>query len=161
LLHAIGLGLSLMATWLLLSGYFEPLLLSLGVASCLLVVWLAHRMAAVDRVTVEIDLGWRIVPYWLWLLAEIVKANLDVARRVLDPKLPISPTLVRVKTRQTSDLGRVIFANSITLTPGTVSLDYDRGEIVVHALSEAAADDVAAGEMNRRVAALARPDRGN
>ena len=81
-------------------------------------------------------------------------ANIDVSRRILDPKLPIRPNFIRVKASQQGDLGRVIYANSITLTPGTVSVDMEADEITVHALSyEGAAEDMS-GEMDRRVSAL-------
>ena len=104
LLHSISLGLVLFGVWLLLSGFFEPLLLGLGVLSCVIVVLIAHRMDVIDREGVPIHLGWRILAYWVWLAVEIVKASLDVARRILDPKLPIHPLLVRVKASQASEL---------------------------------------------------------
>ena len=82
------------------------------------------------------------------------KSNIDVAKRILNPRLPIAPRIVRVNGTQKTDLCRVIFANSITLTPGTVSLDLDEEDIVVHALTEEAADDVQSGDMDSRVTAL-------
>ena len=154
LLHSISLGLVLFGVWLLLSGLFEPLLLGLGVLSCVIVVLIAHRMDVIDREGLPIHLGWRIVAYWVWLAVEIVKANLDVARRVLDPKLPIHPVLVRVKASQASELGQVIYANSITLTPGTVSMQVEGGEILVHAIARETAEDLERGEMDRRVTAV-------
>ncbi len=154
MLHSISLGLLLFGVWLMLSGIFEPLLLGLGVASCLVVVLIAYRMDLVDREGHPIHLGWRIVIYWLWLAREIVKANVDVARRILDPKLPIDPVLIRLKASQTSELGHVIYANSITLTPGTVSVGIDDGEITVHAIAKEPAEELEAGEMDRRVSAI-------
>ena len=99
-------------------------------------------------------MGWRLPIYWCWLLVEIVKANFDVARRVLDPRLPIDPRLFETKMSQTSDLGRVIYANSITLTPGTISLDIGNDTILVHALTRQGQDGVETGEMDAKVAAL-------
>lgn len=154
LLHSISLGLVLFGVWLLLSGFFEPLLLGLGVASCVIVVLIANRMDVIDREGHPIHLGWRVLTYWIWLAAEIVKANLDVARRILDPRLPIHPMLVRVKASQASELGQVIYANSITLTPGTVSIQVESGEILVHALTTEMAEDLKGGEMDRRVTAF-------
>lgn len=153
-LHAISFASVLFGTWLLLSGLFEPLLLGLGVTSCLLVVYLARRMDLVDHEGHPIHLGLRAVVYWAWLAKEIVKANIDVARRILDPKLPISPTLVRVKTSQKSELGQVIYANSITLTPGTVSILVSEGSILVHAVARELAADLETGEMDRRVTGM-------
>ena len=154
MLHAISLGLVLFGTWLLLSGYFEPLLLSFGVASCLTVVWIAHRMDMVDREGHPIHLGLRMIGYWLWLIGEIVKSNFDVAKRIIDPKLPIQPNMFWTKASQHSDLGQVIYANSITLTPGTVSVRVTGGRILVHALTAESAASVEQGDMDRRVAAL-------
>ena len=154
LLHSISLGLVLFGVWLLLSGIFEPLLLGLGVQSCVIVVLIANRMDLIDHEGHPIHLGWRILTYWVWLTGEIVKASLDVARRILDPKLPIHPLLVRVKASQASELGQVIYANSITLTPGTVSMRVAGGEILVHAIARAVAEDLERGEMDRRVTAV-------
>ena len=156
LLHSISLGLVLFGVWLLLSGFFEPLLLGLGVLSCVIVVLIANRMDVIDHEGQPVQLGWRILTYWVWLAVEIVKANLDVARRILDPKLPIDPVLVRVKATQASELGQVIYANSITLTPGTVSMQVGGGKILVHAIAREMAEDLEGGEMDRRVTAVER-----
>ena len=111
-------------------------------------------MHIADEEGVPIELGLRPFVYAIWLIKEIVLANIDVARRVLDPRLPIRPRLIRVKASQTGDLGRVIYANSITLTPGTVSVDMQGDEITVHALTADAADEDKSGEMDRRVTEL-------
>ncbi len=96
----------------------------------------------------------RLLLYAPWLVWEVVKANIDVARRILTPSLPISPRMIKVKAGQQSDLGRVIYANSITLTPGTVSVDVEDDTILVHALTKEAADGVETGEMDRKVTRL-------
>jgi len=153
-LHAISLGLVLFVTWLLLSGFFEPLLITFGVATCVTVVWIARRMDLVDHEGHPIHLGPRIIVYWLWLIGEIIKSNIDVAKRIIDPRLPIQPTLFWTKTSQQSELGQVIYANSITLTPGTVSVRVVGDSILVHALSAESAAGVAQGDMDRRVSAL-------
>lgn len=160
MLHSISLGLLLFGVWLLLSGIFEPLLLGLGVVSCLVVVLIAHRMDVIDREGHPIHLAWRIVIYWFWLALEIVKSNIDVARRILDPKLPIHPLLIRLPASQKSELGLVIYANSITLTPGTVSVQVEVGEILVHAIAEEPAEALRQGDMDRRVSAVEGPVEG-
>lgn len=153
--HSLVLGTLLFGIWILWSGYYTPLLLSLGGTSCLLVIFLARRMNLIDQEGVPLQLGLRpFIHYAPWLLKEIVLANIDVACRILTPSLPIRPQMIRIKSSQKGDLGRVIFANSITLTPGTVSVDMEGDEIVVHALTEQAAAEDASGEMNRRVTAL-------
>jgi len=148
------LGATLFGLWLLLSGHFEPLLLILGLASVALVVWIAHRMDVIDHEGHPIGLTPRILLYWPWLIWEIVKANIDVMRRILDPALPISPTVVRVPASQKTELGTVIYANSITLTPGTVTIDLEGNDLIVHAFSEDGAIALESGEMDRRVTAV-------
>ena len=154
MLHAVSLGLVLFGAWLLLSFYFQPLLIGFGIASCLFVLLIARRMDLVDHEGHPIHLGWRVVTYWVWLTWEIVKSNIDVARRIVDPKLPIDPVLVRVKTSQRTELGQVIYANSITLTPGTVSVQVADGVILVHAVASEMADDLEDGAMDRRVTGM-------
>ena len=151
MVRVINLGLVLYGHWLLLSGHYGRLLLSLGFASTLGAVAIALRMEIVDRETYPIPLNLKALLYWPWLAREVIKANLDVARRILSPSLPISPTVITVKTSQRTDLGRVTFANSITLTPGTVSIDLQGDTIEVHALTEQAAQGLQKGEMDRRV----------
>ncbi len=153
--HAFSLGCVLFGLWLLLSGHYTPLLIGLGLASCALVVGITHRMDVIDHEGHPVHLTWRGTAYLPWLVVEIAKANADVARRILTPGKSISPTMLRVRSTQATDLGRAIFANSITLTPGTVSVDVGNGEILVHALSRDGADELAGGEMDRRVSRLA------
>ena len=149
--HAVSLAVALGAVWLLLSGHYDPLILGLGGASCLFVTWIALRMDVVDHEGHPVHLTWRALIYWSWLLWQIIKSNIDVARVILSPSLPISPQLIKVKASQSDDLGRVVFANSITLTPGTVSIFVWRDSIEVHALTQPAAADLQSGEMDRRV----------
>jgi multicomponent Na+:H+ antiporter subunit E len=152
MIRAISLGGLLYATWWLLSGHLDPLLLGLGSASSLLVVVIAWRMDVIDHEGHPVQLTWRILLYWPWLLWEIAKANVEVARIIVDPKLPISPRVIRVRASQRSELGQVIYANSITLTPGTVSVDLQDGMIDVHCLTPGLAAGLAQGDMDRRVA---------
>jgi multicomponent Na+:H+ antiporter subunit E len=153
--HAVGLGLVTYLLWLGLSGHYTGLLLSLGALSSVFIVWIAHRMDAIDREGFPIHLSLRGIIFWPWLLWEIVKSNVDVAKIILNPKLPISPTIVRVPASQKTELGRVIFANSITLTPGTMSVHMEDHTIVVHALTRDGAESFSADpEMDRRVCKL-------
>lgn len=145
----------LMTLWLFLSGYFKPLLLALGLVSVGLVIAIAERMNVIDHEGHPYHLhGLRVLQYWGWLLTEIAKANLDVARRIILPSAHISPTLLRVRASQSSEVGRVIYANSITLTPGTVSIDVDGPYIEVHSLTREAATGLGTGEMDRRITEL-------
>ncbi len=112
-------------------------------------------MDIVDHEGHPLHLTWRALVYWGWLIVEIIKANIDVVKLVLSPTSKISPTMVRVRASQQTDLGQVVYANSITLTPGTISVDVANNEILVHALSEGGARDLLGGEMDRRVSKMA------
>jgi multicomponent Na+:H+ antiporter subunit E len=152
--HLFYMSLLLALFWLGLSGHYTALLLAFGALSAGLVVWLAWRMDMVDHESVPLHLSRRVLTFWPWLLVEIVKSNIDVVRRVLDPRLPIERSVIRVPTGDMSPLRETIYANAITLTPGTVSLDVSNGEVIVHALSRTAAEEVRTGEMARRVTGL-------
>jgi len=152
---AISLFVILMAVWLLNSGHYTLMMISFGVGSCLLVVFLSLRMGIVDDEGVPVHLIPRALLYTPWLVKEIFKSNVDVARRVLAPGRPrISPRIIEAGTTQHSDLGRVIYANSITLTPGTVSIRVHGPYITVHAIADDVADGLLEGEMDRRVTTL-------
>ena len=154
MLHAISLGLVLFALWLLLSGFFQTLLLSLGLVSVVAVVWIAHRMDVIDHEGHPIHLTLRALFYWPWLIVEIIKANIAVARAIVRRRMPINPSVIEVKATQETELGQVIYANSITLTPGTVTIDIDKDIMIVHALTRSAAEGLESGDMDRRVSAL-------
>jgi len=151
--HSISLFVSLAIFWVLLSGFFTPFLLSAGVGCALAVVWFARRMDVVDHEGHPIQLGPKALLYWPWLLKEIVKSAWDVSKVILHPKLPISPTLVRFKPSQGTDVGLVIHAQSITLTPGTITIEAGPGEFLVHGLTRSGAEAVVGSEMDRRVTA--------
>ena len=152
--RAFGLGLVLLALWLLLSGIYTPLIIGLGLFSVVLVVWISYRMELIEREGMPFHLILHIPKYLLWLAKEITLANIHVAKLIIDPKLPISPSMIEVKATQDSDLGRVIHANSITLTPGTVSVELEGDVILVHAISQEAAEGTLEGGIDRRVTAL-------
>ena len=155
MLHAASVFLVLYAFWILLSGLFTPFLLAAGAGCALAVLAFARRMDVIDREGHPIHLGWRaLFSYWPWLIKEIAKSSWEVSRRILDPRLPISPTLARFRPSQKSELGLVIHANSITLTPGTVAVEVEAGEFLVHALTREGAAGLAGSEMDRRVTAL-------
>jgi multicomponent Na+:H+ antiporter subunit E len=147
--------IALACAWLLLSGHYtleEPLIAIFGGLSCAFVFVLAWRMRSVSAFRSEGTVGPRAILYLPWLLGQIVKANVQVARIIVNPKLRIRPHLIRVKASQRGDGAQVLYANSITLTPGTISLDVRNHTIAVHALTDEIAEDLAAGEMDRRVA---------
>ena len=145
------MGLVLFGTWLLWSGHFETMFIGFGIFSSIFVLFLYARMERLIGVSHEPRLGLRWIGYAPWILWEIAKANWDVARIILKPSLPIKPKLIRIRASQKTDLAKVVYANSITLTPGTITLDVQDDKFLVHALTDEAAADLYSGEMDRRV----------
>ena len=142
--------------WILWSGKFDAFHLSLGVISCALVTFMSHdlfleRKKLSPKIIVE---SIRFIKYIPWLLYQIVLSNIHVASLVLSPGMPIDPKIIRYKTKLKTDIALVTFANSITLTPGTITADISDGEYIVHALSTKVADDLMTGEMEDKVAQI-------
>lgn len=146
-----SLGVVLFGFWLLLSGHYTNFLLAMGLLSVVAILLFSHRMHIVDAEGHPVHLAPRALLYWPWLLVEICKSAWNVTKIILNPALPISPTATRVKASQKSALGVNIYANSITLTPGTISIEVSGQDIVVHALEKSGADDVEGGAMDARV----------
>lgn len=152
--HTIVLSLSLALFWFANSGYYTTLMLSLGAASVALVVYIAHRMDVTDHEAQPVHLTLTIPTYYAWLTKEIILSNLLVVKHIWLGNKSISPVFARVTASQKTDLGKVIYANSITLTPGTVTVHLDGDQFVVHALLRDSIKDLEAGEMDRRVTQL-------
>lgn len=149
----IILVLALAGLWLLLSGYFDvPLLLIFGVASVLAAALLAARAKVLDEDAVPAGLLPGIIGYWVWLAGEIGKANIAVMRQALAVEPKLSPKFFVVPNPPKSTVGKVTFANSITLTPGTIAVDMRENEILVHGITEAMCDVAAIADMGERVA---------
>jgi multicomponent Na+:H+ antiporter subunit E len=145
--HIISLGILLFGLWVGLSGHIEPLLLSLGLASVVLTLYLAHRMDVVDHQSHPIHLTFRLLRFTAFLIRKIIVANWDVVKRIITPGKTISPQMVELPLPQHTDLGRVIYANSITLTPGTVSVRLAHDTIMVHALAKQTAEVLRSGQL--------------
>ena len=150
-MRLVGLYLALFAFWLLMSGHYEPTIVGFGVVSCAAAVYIARRKDIVDHETPSWYLKPKLPFYWLWLLGQILKANFDVAKRCVLPGSRIDPCMFRAPADQETSVGVVTYANSITLTPGTVSMQTWDHEIRVHALTRDAARDVLGGEMGNRI----------
>ncbi len=148
--------LVLAISWLLWSGLYKPLVMGLGVFSCLISVYLAHRMGYFRHHQALLGILPRLPGYWLWLLREIIVSSIDVAKLILSPSLPISPTVVALDAEAQTDVGQVILGNSITLSPGTVTLDIHEGKLLIHCLTSEGAKELQKGEANSRAAALER-----
>jgi multicomponent Na+:H+ antiporter subunit E len=144
----------ILSVWILWSGHFELIPVFFGFCSSLLVLFLTRRMKLLDEESWPTPIMNKLPRYWLWLFWEITKSNLDVARRILSPHLPIEPRIFEIDVPLQTDLGRVIYANSITLTPGTVTTKLSPESIEIHALSNQSEADLRNGRMVERVRTL-------
>jgi multicomponent Na+:H+ antiporter subunit E len=144
----------LLGVWFLWSGHTEPLIVGFGVLGALVGVMFAVRTRILDEEAFPFHLMGRLLTFVPWVLWQIVLANLHVARVILSPKLPIQPHLIRVPAGQRTVIGAVIHANTITITPGTVTLDIRDGSLLIHALTDAAAEDGLNGTVNKRLCEL-------
>jgi len=149
--HIVSLVIALSMLWLLNSGHYSPLVLFLGAASVALVVFITLAFEIIDREYYPIHITFRLIPYWGWLFKELVLANIDVAKRVWIGKKAIYPVVKTLPVSQSTDMGKVIYANSITLTPGTITVELAENEITVHALTLEGMEALESGEMDRRV----------
>lgn len=147
---------ALVAAWLLWSGLYKPLLLGLGAFSCLLTIYLVYRMGHFHREAYALNYGVSMVGYLFWLAREMVLSSLQVARIVLTPSLPVDPQVIEIRASADHPMDQAILGNSITVTPGTLTLDVHEGVLKVHSLTRAGAEALLGGEMDRRVAALRR-----
>ena len=144
----------LIVAWVLWSGYLKPLLLGLGALSCILTVWIVRRMGYFDDEMFAFHYDWRLLGFWVWLGGEVVKSSLEVARVVLRRKVDVEPTVLDIDGSGLGPVDLVLLGNSITLTPGTLTLDVYEGRLRVHALTRDGAAALKDGEMLRRVAGL-------
>lgn len=153
--HIVSVGLLMALFWLANSGHYNPLLLSFGIVSVIFVAFIVHRMDTMDGGNQLMKLSLSKLPaYYLWLGKEMVMSNLDVTKRIWLGNSSISPQAGRVPCAPSTEAGKVIYANSITLTPGTVAIDIDGDEIYVHALTQQGFNTLTQGDMNQRVAGL-------
>lgn len=150
----IGTFVILLGLWLLLSGIYEPMIIGFGVFSVLVAIVFVARMDAADGDRVRLGLRpWALIRYVGWLMVEIAKANWTVTKIVLSPNMKIHQHLFVVPYSQKTDLAQVIYANSITLTPGTITVETESRDFLVHALAFSPNDITALANMDRRVTA--------
>ncbi|MDG2404566.1 MAG: Na+/H+ antiporter subunit E [Paracoccaceae bacterium] len=150
-----GSSVILMVLWLLMSGMFKPMLIGFGLISVVLVMVIVRRMDRVDGDRLDVHLSpLKSLTYIGWLLVEIAKSNWAVTKIILSPKMVMRQHMLDVPYSQKSDLAQVIFSNSITLTPGTISVETEQDTFLVHALAYAPNDDMKLSDMDRRVTAI-------
>jgi len=139
--------------WLIISGSFRPFDLVLGLVLAVAVGWWADKaLWAGEAEPLPVRVWLRVPGYLLYLIKEIIVAALYVAERVVDPRLGIAPTMHTHRVHFESETARVAFANSITLTPGTLTVDVDGDTFIIHCLNASFSDGISSGEMERRVA---------
>lgn len=138
--------------WYLLSGKFDALHFGAGVVTALIIA--ATYRQVEDGATWKVG---RFIAYVPWLIWQIVRSNLRVARLVLTPRLPVAPAFIRLSPRVRGARALTLLGCSITLTPGTLTIDVDDHEIFVHALDGASAQEVRDRVIERRVAAVLPP----
>ena len=140
--------------WIIWSGMLDAFHLSLGVISCIIVTFMSHDfLFKRKRFTATLFAeGFRFFLYIPWLIYQIMLSNIHVAKLVLNPEMPINPKMIRYKSKLKKELSLATFANSITLTPGTITADIVDGEYYVHCLDQKVADDLMSGDMEKKVA---------
>lgn len=149
MVRSIFLFLVLLALWLLLSGHYTPLIISFGVVSSAFCVWMSSRIKSYDNEGLPLHLIGGLPIYLIWLIWQIVLANWFTIKTIFTND--VSPSMFRVKTGKITEAGLVLYANSITLTPGTVTIKMMRGGFLVHALTLAMADDVKSDAMGAKI----------
>lgn len=156
MIRTVSLALWLFAFWLLLSGHYTLWLVGAGIVVSVGIALIGRLTGFSDEEGHPVELILGSLRYWPWLAIEIVKSSIDVARAILDPRRAIEPELFEISVGPRTAVGAVTYANSITLTPGTVTVAVDRehDRFTIHALTRASADGVRSGEMDRRVVAF-------
>lgn len=152
-MRIVSLGATLFIFWLALSGHYTAFLIAIGGVSAALCTALAVRLHLLDDAH-AVHLLPRALTYWPWLIWEILKSAWGVVTIVLNPRLPISPTLLAVKAGEKTPVGVATYANSITLTPGTLTVGVENDTLIVHAITRDGADDLESGRMDKRVRAF-------
>lgn len=155
MLRFVLLSIGLFALWLLMSGVYKPLVIGLGAGSAMFATYMVLRMARLDGYqALEAFNPLRFLGYFVWLLKEIAVSNIAVTKVILSGGASMRQNLFRVPNTQETDLGAVIYANSITLTPGTLTVETEEDHFWVHALSYTDEDIDALADMDARVTRL-------
>ncbi|MFC3123401.1 Na+/H+ antiporter subunit E [Agaribacter flavus] len=144
--HTIRLAIILVITWLLLSGMFEPLMLAFGLFSVVFSLWITSRMLKIDQERYSFFVTGSFLSFLLKLFTKVIASNIDVCARILGFK-PIQSTFVTIHLPFKDDVAKVLYANAITLTPGSSSIAMDDNTLLIHTVSEQGAQDLINGDM--------------
>jgi len=136
----------LVVVWLLLSGIYEPLMLSFGALSILISLWLTKRMLRIDQEQFTFFVTISLVKFLAQLFYKVIVSNYDVTLRVLGIR-PVESTFITIEVPFDNDVARVLYANAITLTPGSASIALSDHTLLVHTISEQGAQDLAQGDI--------------
>lgn len=156
--YSLVLFFALAIFWLTLSGYFNGFLLTMGTLSCLLVLWVSKRMGIVDNESVPLQIGLLpLIRYLFWLVTQIVTSNISVIKIIISERPMIRRAVFQIPASPQTTVGQVLMANSITLTPGTVTMSIQSDSMKVHALVDPGINDPTILEIERRVRILEGP----
>lgn len=148
------LSVALYAFWLLLSGHYTLMFLCFGLVSVALIIYLQVRMDKVDQEPAKVRFASRLPAFVLWLIRSVILSNIDVAKRIWHPDLPISPQWKKLPVKDLDPRGKTLYANCITLTPGTLTTDIGEDHFMVHSLSHDSFTELEQGEMERQIRQL-------
>jgi multicomponent Na+:H+ antiporter subunit E len=153
-IHITIWALILSVFWLLLSGMYNPLLLSFGMTSIVVVLIVLRRMENADKKRQQVGTGLRLIRYIPWLIAQVLKSSIHVTKLIWGSPNKVSPTLAKINISNVPPNKRVLYANSITLTPGTLCVDLKGDELTIHALQKSSITELEEGYMENKITSI-------
>jgi len=153
-IHISIWALILSVFWLLLSGIYNPLMIGFGVASIFVVLLVLGRMEDVDKTRQQVGTGLRLIRYIPWLIVQVLKSSIHVTKLIWGSPSKVSPTLAKINISNVPPSKRVLYANSITLTPGTLCVDLKDDELTVHALQKSSITALEKGYMENKITGI-------
>ncbi len=153
-MHIVKWAVVLSIFWLLLSGFIEPLLLSFGVISVVIVLFILKRMDRVENEPGQIGTSIRLIRYTPWLIGQVFSSAIHVTKLIWGSPDKVSPAIAKINVKNVPASSRVLYANSITLTPGTLSVDLDENEVTVHALHKSSIEELQEGQMEKKITGI-------
>lgn len=153
-MHIVKWAVVLSIFWLLLSGFIEPLLLSFGAISVVIVLFILKRMDKVENEPGQIGTSIRLIRYTPWLIGQVFSSAIHVTKLIWGSPDKVSPAIAKINVKDVPSSSRVLYANSITLTPGTLSVDLDENEVTVHALHRSSIDELKEGQMEKKITGI-------
>lgn len=144
--HKVRLAVTLVIVWLLLSGMFKPLMLTFGIFSVVFSLWITNRMLRIDKQRYAFFVTGSFLKFLAKLSIKVVQSNIDVAARILGFK-PVESTFVVIPVPYQDDVAKVVYANAITLTPGSTSIALTDDALLIHTISSGSAEDLLNDDM--------------